>query len=120
MRMKCQWALSGFAGCAIIPPMSENARMKLDLLRNHSAHGGRLSPAAATGAVRRVRTRALQICNPARGLMFFTASLLSVLARTFRLNPRGWESFRVTSRGGAGNVAASVRFLADGPVLILR
>ena len=36
------------------------------------------------------------------------------------LDPRGWESFRVTSRGGAGNVAASVKFLADGSVFILR
>ena len=36
------------------------------------------------------------------------------------LDPRGWESFRVTSRGGAGNVTATVKFLADGSVFILR
>ena len=36
------------------------------------------------------------------------------------LDPRGWETFRVTSRGEAGNVTASVKFLADGSVFILR
>ena len=36
------------------------------------------------------------------------------------LDPRGWESFRVMSRGGADNVTASVKFLADGSVFILR
>ena len=79
----------------------------LDLLRNHSAHGGRLSPAAATGGccptpcghienkpgfvVRRVRTRALQICNSARGLFkggqrntWLTAPDVMVVADTGR------------------------------------
>ena len=36
------------------------------------------------------------------------------------LDPRGWGAFRVTSRGGAGNVTASVNFFADGSVFILR
>jgi len=36
------------------------------------------------------------------------------------LDPRGWESVRVTARGGASNVSAEVRYVADGSVFILR
>jgi len=36
------------------------------------------------------------------------------------LDPRGWESVRVTARGGASNVFAEVRYIADGSLLIMR
>ena len=36
------------------------------------------------------------------------------------LDPGGWESVRVTARGGASNVSAEVRYVADGLLLIMR
>ena len=36
------------------------------------------------------------------------------------LDPGGWESVRVTARGGASNVFAEVRYIADGSVIIMR
>jgi len=36
------------------------------------------------------------------------------------LDPSGWESVRVTARGGSSNVSAEVKFIADGTALILR
>ena len=36
------------------------------------------------------------------------------------LAPPGWEALQVTSRGGAQNVSAEIRFIADGTAVIVR
>jgi len=36
------------------------------------------------------------------------------------LAPPGWEALQVTSRGGASNLSAEIRFIADGTTLIVR